>query len=294
MRLTQVGYGIPFQLQIETHKMKRYMILILSIVALIIVALTIRKLNVVNEFNKEVKRLFSQSKYISDKIFNYEMLQNLPEPVQRYFKHVLKNGQPYISYVRLTHTGLFKPNQNRNWENIKGEQYFTIETPGFIWKGTTSMFTARDMYIANTGRLVVSLFGVYNIVDDKGEKLNQGELQRWLGESVWFPTNLLPNKHLQWTPIDSTSAKLTFTYTGLTISYLVTFNETGEITQLETLRYMGNDNLETWIGKVADYKELNGVIIPTTIEAIWKLAKGDYSYAKFKIKTITYNKPERF
>jgi hypothetical protein len=169
------------------------MLIILSIVALIIVALTIRKLNVANEFNKEVKQLFSQSKNISDKTYNYEMLQNLPEPVQRYFKHVLKNGQPYISYVRLTHTGLFKTNQNNDWVNIKGEQYFTTETPGFIWKGTTSMFTARDMYIANTGRLVVSLFGVYNIVDGKGEKFNQGELLRWLGESVWFPTNLLPN-----------------------------------------------------------------------------------------------------
>lgn len=222
------------------------------------------------------------------------MLLELPEPVKRYFNHVLKNGQPYISYARLTHNGQFKTNQNKDWVNIEGEQYFTTEKPGFIWKGETSMFTARDMYIADKGRLIVSLFSVYNIVDGKGEKFNQGELLRWLGESVWFPTNLLPNENLKWTAIDSTTSKLTFTYDNLTVFYIVTFNDLGEITQLETKRYMGEENLETWKGKLSDYREMNGVLLPTTIEAIWELETGDYSYAKFKVKKIDYNKPQKF
>ena len=57
---------------------------------------------------------------------------------------------------------------------------------------------------------------------------------------------------------------------------------------------MGEDNLETWVGKMSDYKEMNGVSVPRTIEAIWKLEKDDYSYAKFKVKQIEYNKPEKF
>ena len=268
--------------------------IIISIVGIIVILFLIGKLIQANQFNKEVKQLFSQSKIIRDKAFDYKMLLDLPEPVQQYFRHVLKNGQPYISYVRLKHTGQFKINQDKDWTKIEGEQYFTTETPGFIWKGTTSMFTARDMYIADTGRLVVSLFSVYNIGDNKGEKFNQGELMRWLGESVWFPTNLLPGKNLQWAPIDNSSAKLIFNHAGLTISYIVRFNGNGEITQLETKRYMENENLETWLGKLSDYKEMNGVVIPTTIEGIWKLPQADYSYAKFTIKTIEYNKPEKF
>jgi hypothetical protein len=80
----------------------------------------------------------------------------------------------------------------------------------------------------------------------------------------------------------------------MTITYRVTFNEIGEITQLETKRYMGNENLETWSGKLTDYKEINGILIPTSIEAAWKLAKGDFSYAKFNVTEIEYNKPEKF
>lgn len=156
------------------------------------------------------------------------------------------------------------------------------------------MFTARDMFIADKGRLVVSLLSLIKVVNGKGEKFNEGELQRWLGENVWFPTNLLPSEHLKWFPIDSKTAKLTFNYKGLSIFYMVTFNEIGEITQMETKRYMSKDKRETWIGKLSDYKEMNGITVPTTIEAIYKLEKGDYSYAKFNVTKLEYNQPKKF
>ncbi|MBN1762429.1 MAG: hypothetical protein JW878_05045 [Methanomicrobia archaeon] len=38
---------------------------------------------------------------ISDTAFSYEQLNELPEPVQRYFKRSLKAEQPYISYARF-------------------------------------------------------------------------------------------------------------------------------------------------------------------------------------------------
>jgi hypothetical protein len=270
------------------------MIIILSVVGLVAITLIIGKVNSSMQSNKEVKHLFSQSKTISDKKYSYDMLSELPEPVQRYFKYVLKDGQPFISYARLTHDGRFKTGQDKEWVNIKGEQYFTTSKPGFIWKGATTMFTARDMFIADKGRLVVSLFSLYNIVDGKGEKFNQGELLRWLGESVWFPTNLLPSEKLHWTPIDLHTAKITFTYNGLSVFYIVSFNEIDEIIQLETKRFMGEGNLETWIGKVSNYKELNGVRVPINIEGIWRLQKGDYSYAKFTVTELEYNKPKKF
>ncbi len=270
------------------------MIITLSILGLLLITFIAGKINLTIQFTKQVKKLFAQSKHISGKIFNYTQLSDLPEPVQRYFKHVLKEGQPYISYVRLTYDGQFKTGLDKDWINIKGEQYFTVEKPGFIWKGETSMFTARDMYIADRGRLVVSLFSLYPVVDGKGDEFNQGELLRWLAESVWFPTNLLPGEKLQWTPINDHTSKLTFNYNGLSLFYIVTFNDAGEITQVETQRYMSKGKLETWIGKLYDYKEMNGMVVPTKIEAIWRLKNEDFSYAKFNVKKIEYDRPEKF
>lgn len=275
-------------------KFKTFMIIIISLTGLLVIILILGKINLSTQFNKEVKELFSQSKSISEKIFSYRQLIGLPEPVQRYFKHVLKDGQPYISYARITHDGQFKTGLDKDWIDIKGEQYATIEKPGFIWKGTTTMFTARDMYIADKGRLIASLFSLYNVVDAKGEQYNQGELLRWLGESILYPTNLLPGERLQWFAIDFQTAKLTFNYNKLSLFFIITFNEIGEITQMETKRYMDEKNLETWVIKLADYKEMNGVVVPTTFEVLWRLEKGDFSYAKFNLKKIEYNKPEIF
>ena len=57
---------------------------------------------------------------------------------------------------------------------------------------------------------------------------------------------------------------------------------------------MGEDNLGTWIIKATNYKELNDVIIPTVFDVLWRLDKGDFSYAKFDITEVEYDIPEKF
>jgi hypothetical protein len=274
--------------------MKNPMIIISTIVGAVLLALVIGRINLSVQFAGEVKDLFSQSNNISEKIFHYQQLAGLPEPVIRYFKHTLSDGQPYISFARITHDGQFKTGLDKSWINIKGEQYATTQKPGFIWKGVTTMFTARDMYIGDKGRLVVSLFSLLKVADGKSEQYNQGELLRWLGESVLYPTNLLPGERLQWRPIDSQSAKLTFDYNGLSLFFVMSFNEVGEIIRMETKRYMDDTIMATWIIKIADYKVLNGVKIPTYFDVMWRLEKGDFSYAKFNIKKVEYDKAEIF
>jgi hypothetical protein len=105
---------------------KKYMLYILLFISLVVIILIVGKVYLSFQFNKEVQDLFSQSKTVSEKKFHYEQLSGLPAPVQHYFKHVLKEGQPYISYVRLTHNGQFKTNENKDWVRIEGEQYFII------------------------------------------------------------------------------------------------------------------------------------------------------------------------
>lgn len=275
-------------------KWKKLVIITLSIAGLIAIVFISGRINASNAFDGEVKSLFSQSKNISTQLFHENQLNGLPEPVQRYFHYILKDGQPYISYARIKHVGQFKTGIDKDWINIKGEQYATTEKPGFIWKGTTSTFVARDMYISDKGRLIVSLFSLFNVVNANGEQYDQGELLRWLGESVLYPTNFLPSERLQWSPIDSRAAKLTYNYNGLSLFFKITFNEIGEITEMETKRYMDENNLETWVIKATTYKQLNNVLIPTAFDVIWRLDKGDFSYAKFIITEVEYNKAEKF
>ncbi|MEJ0029089.1 MAG: DUF6544 family protein [Bacteroidota bacterium] len=264
------------------------MIVAAFITGILIVTIILVRERIRGKFKNQVKQLNSAAD-ISELRFNYHLLNDLPAPVAKYFRHVLKEGQPYISTVNLTHDGLFKTGLRKNWININGKQFFTASPPGFIWQGTTGIFTALDMYIHDKGALIVYLLSLFSVVNARGKTYDEAELQRWLAECVWFPTNLLPNENLSWEDIDNNKSRLTLKYKEVSISYVVTFNDAGEITQFETMRFMSEDKRETWIGTLWDYKDLSGVIIPTTIEVKWVIGKEHFPYARFHVNTIQYN-----
>jgi hypothetical protein len=261
----------------------------LIILGIILLILLIGKINLELKFKKQVNQLFANSENISNKMYSIKQLDSLPEPVQRYFNYVLKDGQPYISTVRITHNGFFKTDLKKDFIKITGEQYFSARKPQFIWKGTTTMFTARDLFIDDNGGLIVTLLNVFNVVNAKGSNYDEGELQRWLAESVWFPTNFLPSEYVKWSAIDTNSAKLSFHYNAVAFDFIVLFNAIGEITEIQGERFMTTDKKEIWICKMENYQERNGVKIPISDQAIWRLKNGDQVYAKFEIQTIEYN-----
>lgn len=265
------------------------MTIIVITIGILMLVLLIGKINMELKFKKQVNELFGNSENISNKTYYVKQLDGLPEPVQRYFNYVLKDGQPYISTVRLTHNGFFKTDLKKDFIKISGEQYFSAQKPQFIWKGTTSMFTACDFFIDDKGGLIVTLVNVFNVVNANGSNYDEGELQRWLAESVWFPTNFLPSEYVSWSALDANSAKLSFHYKAVAFDFIVRFNAIGEITEIQGERFMTSDKKEKWVCKMANYKEVNNVKIPFSDQAIWRLEDGDHCYAKFEVQKITYN-----
>lgn len=242
---------------------------------------------------KKIDPLFEGAIPIENMTYDSESITGLPEPVQRYFMFALTDGQDYINSLRLRHSGTFKTARDRKWTDIEGEQYFIANPPGFIWIGKTSSFKAIDSYVAGEGNLSVYLFGALRIVKEEGNKVNQAELLRWLGESVWMPTNFLPDENKTWSAIDKNSAMLTFTYNGLSVYYIITFDEEGRILSLETERYM-DDHLVPWKGEVKNYTLQNGMMVPADIEASWMLEEDKYTYARFHVEEFEFDKAEKY
>lgn len=271
-----------------------YFILLTGLPLLLIIVWVALNRKADQRFARMVKRLFNDSEKMYGRVYRHAQTANLPEPVQRYFRKVLREGQPLIGSVRLRHTGEFRTAANKKWMPIAGEEYFTVAKPGMVWKGKTKLFTAYDSFLSGKGRLEVFLFSFLRIVNGQGYKYSQGEMLRWLGEAAWFPTALLPGENLKWTAIDANTAKLSYKYHRVSGFYIVSFSKTGEIVQIETQRYKDGKNLETWTGKFSDYQQHHGILIPTRLEGIWRLSEGDLSYAQFKLKDIQYNIPEQF
>jgi len=270
------------------------MTLALLIIGLLVLVLLPGKIRLSLRFRKQVADMYINSGNVYDKYFSMDQIYGLPAPVQRYFKYALKTGQPYIETARLKHTGLFKTGLKKKFISITGEQHFTVQNPQFIWKGAASFFTAVDSFIAGSRQLKVALLDLFPVVNGHGSTFNEAELQRWMAESVWFPTNLLPSDMVTWSAIDENTAKLSLCYKAISFHFIVTFSAQGQIIVMETQRFMTDKKRETWICKMSDYKEINNMKIPFTAEAIWKLPTGYYSYAKFTIAKIEYNLPESF
>lgn len=224
-------------------------------------------------------------------VYQVAQLAGLPAPVQRYFRRVLRPGQPYLRYARLRHDGHFKAGLDQAWTSITGEQYFRADAPGFVWVGTTPWFVASDQYVGGRGALTVWLMGALPIVRGRGPSYDQGDLVRWLGESVWFPTGLLPSKRISWLPLDDHSATLRLTDHGLMVAYVVHFNADDEIERCETHRYRDATHVDGWITRCSAYREWHGVRIPTQAEVAWVIEGVEHPYARFRVREIEYDQP---
>jgi hypothetical protein len=43
---------------------------------------------------------------------------------------------------------------------------------------------------------------------------------------------------------------------------------------------------ESWLCRMANYKDINGIKIPFSAETVWKLKRRDFSYAKLSVTAI--------
>lgn len=268
--------------------------LILSALAVPVAALLVGRWLTARQMRQNVADLFSQVETGPVKIYDPAQLTGLPAPVQRYFRHVLKPGQPYVRSVRLRHDGQFKTDLKKDWIDITGDEYFVADKPAYLWNGTTTWFSACDQYVAGRGSLTVRLLGALPVVQGSGPSYDQGELLRWLGEAVWFPTSLLPGGLVVWSPIDDNSATLTLTDHGLTVSCQMYFDEKGELVRVQAQRYSDETHLSTWVGHLSDYRQMHGLRVPTRIEAAWVIDGVEQPYARFTVREIEYDQPHPY
>ena len=119
--------------------------------------------------------------------------------MQRYFRAVLKNGQPLIAAASFELKGTINMSATgEQWKSFTSMQRAVVHRPGFLWNGSVAMFPGvaahvHDSYIAGQGRLHAALLGLFTVADVQGAgEIARGELMRYFAEAIWYPTALLP------------------------------------------------------------------------------------------------------
>ncbi|MGQ9644807.1 MAG: DUF6544 family protein, partial [Ignavibacterium sp.] len=143
--------------------------------------------------NVEIEDLLEQNQTDKIEILTEDKISSLPPIVQKVLRNSGVVGKEMIHTVRLKQKGQMKmkPEQDK-WYEANAVQYFTVDNPGFIWKVKVDMmplvyFTGRDMFKDGKGSMIIKILSLINVVNSSdNEKLNQGTLQRYLGEIIWF------------------------------------------------------------------------------------------------------------
>jgi hypothetical protein len=229
--------------------------------------------------------------------FASEGLVGLPEPVARYFAFALTRGQPLLQAARIEHAGEFRGGFEAPWSPFTSVQHFTTDPPAFAWDARIRMAPGMRVHVLDTyrqgrGSMHARLAGLVPVVDEEGTpEMASSALMRYLAEAVWFPTALLPRPGLTWEAVDATSARATLTDSGVSAAVTFHFDTEGRITGVSAERFRDVDGvgvLTPWGGQFRDYREMDGMMIPTEGEVAWTLPEGVLTYWRGRITRAAY------
>lgn len=216
----------------------------------------------------------------------------LPPPVERYRARAVVNHAPIVQ-ARMEHGGSFRPSVGERAYPIAGSQVFTADPPGFVWEATVKMgpatwFSARDLSIGGRGDMRVLVDSLIPVVDARGPALDEGALFRVLAEMVWYPTAFFDARYVTWAPIDEERARATLRIGEQAVSVVFVFGADDLPSRCEAERPNEQGVRKPWGGRYADWRSIDGILVPFEAEVSWELDGGRFTYAHWRLDWIRW------
>jgi hypothetical protein len=226
-------------------------------------------------------------------------IEGLPPPVQRYFRAVLRDGQPMVTAARVSHEGSFNMSESgQQWKPFTSGQWIRTRRPGFVWDGRIFVapglpFHVHDAYVAGTGILHATALGLVGVMNVRGTpELARGEFMRYVAEAPLVPTALLPGPGVTWTAIDDSTAQVTIADGAVSATLQFRFAADGfvvTVTARARGRTVNGKVIETpWQGRWWGYELRGGMRVPTQGEVAWMLPDGPHPYWRGKLTSADY------
>jgi hypothetical protein len=209
--------------------------------------------------------------------FRPEMVEDLPAPAQRYFRHALREGVPLARYVEVAMSGRLRQNPETPWMPLQARE---ILAPGrgLVWRAEARMGRLKalvdDYYFEGEGRMRVALFGVLPILNAGGPDIARSSLGRLAIETVWLPAMLLPQRGGRIEAVDDERFKVTLVAGDAVYTVTLRVDEAGRLLEASLARF--GDQTESgcyaWIpyGARADAERtFDGYTIPSHLKIGW-------------------------
>jgi len=247
----------------------------------------------------DLARITEKTQSPSPAHYDSRALEGLPAPVQRYFRTVLKEGQPVMAAATIELAGTFNMSTTgEQWRPFTSRQSVVTRRPGFLWDAQVSLLpgiTVRvvDSYIAGKGLLHAAILGLFTMADvSGGGEIARGEFMRYFAEAPWYPTALLPSQGVRWEAVDDRCANATIVDGPLKLTLLFRFNDAGLISSFRADARGATVGKEVvmlpWEGSWSNYQKRDEMTVPLTGEVAWMRPDGRKPYFRGTVTSLTY------
>lgn len=276
--------------------MKKVVISVIAISTLVfIIFLFLGSLFTKKNINDQLSKLYSQ-KENSEK-FIFDDTTDIPLIVSKYLDYAIKDKSQIPNFALVNQKALFRTNEKAGFSDLTAVEHYSLKQPGFVWiadlkSSSIIPVKAIDTYINGKGNVLIKVLSSITVSDESGPQMDQSSLIRYFVESPFIPFVLMQSNIVKWTLIDQSTAKADIRFKDVKFSMEVSFNKKGEITKIFTKDRFRTTNAgyvkSGYTARFQDYKEFNGVMIPTYAEVEWNEKDKDFIYGKFSIEKVEF------
>ena len=247
-----------------------------------------------NIFNNDVADRIETSSKIEKILITDKDIEHLPAPVQKYLRYTGVINKEKVNNVKIVFDVEMRE-KGKDWFKATSVQYNFFDEPTRLFFMKAKMFgmtvPGYHRYVEAKATMDIRLLGLFSIVKQSGYIMNKTETVILFNDMCLMVPATLIDKRIQWEPIDSLTTKAIFTNRGISISAILYFNETGQLTNFTSDDRTAISDMKQYrfSTPITDYKKINGINVPTYGEAIWHYPDGEFVYGKFNLKTIQYN-----
>lgn len=230
----------------------------------------------------------------TDGILEESALEDLPDLVAGYIRKSGAVGKPRIRNFHLEFEGEMRE-KGKAWFPFTSEQYSFIPVPArlFFMKARIKGVSVwgYHSYRPKLAKMLIKLLSLIPVVRVETPELYPTETVTFFNDLCLFAPGALADPRIRWEPLDQSSVMGTFTLGELTISAQLYFDAEGRLVNFRSEdRWAVSDMRRLpFTTPVGPYRNYDGYMLPSGGEAIWHYPDGEFTYGKFRLKSIAYN-----
>ena len=208
-------------------------------------------------------------------LFKLTMVEDLPEPAQRYFKFTIAPGTPLLTVADIKMSGQFSLGTKEAPDYMAMSADQILASPnGYIWKMRAAKGVMR-LSGSDSGRWTrFWMMGLAPVARNGGDYDHaRSAFGRTAAEAAfWTPATLLPGPAVKWESVDDNSARAIITHASFIQDVTVSVDDAGRPIAIQFSRWSDANpkkiyQLQPFGGHLSNFKTYQGFTVATHVEA---------------------------